>query len=113
MGGASTVDIWRGLSALVARRYVPGQMKSLRRTGRRTHLYERAASGAPALPMCRDGWTSQDGQSYDIWTGQIGPDGVCKRCLARAAKYRAGVPARMARKGSNLPAKRFRLEEGI
>lgn len=42
----------------------------------------------PGLPMCRKGWNRDNGQSYSIWRGNMGRNGVCKICLRRA---RAGL----------------------
>ena len=54
------------------------------------HLYKGDFSD-PGLPMCRRGWNRDGGESYSIWRGQIGRDGVCAVCLRRAQKGLNGV----------------------
>jgi len=90
----TTVAIWEALSRTlmtIPRHYVPGQVKTLAYTRRRSHLYERDGD---RLPMCHDGWTSEDGLSYDVWMGSIGLGGICLRCKKNAENGQGGVPPR-------------------
>lgn len=57
------------------------------------HLYK-GDFGDPGLPMCRHGWNRDDGQSYSIWRGNMGEDGVCAICLRRAQKGLDGFEAK-------------------
>lgn len=56
------------------------------------HLYKGDFSD-PGLPMCRRGWNRDDGESYSIWRGNMGKNGICKVCLRRARAGLQGVPA--------------------
>lgn len=53
-----------------------------------SHLYKGDFSD-PGKPMCARGWNRDGGESYSIWRGNHGVNGVCKICLRRA---RAGLP---------------------
>lgn len=50
----------------------------------------------PGLPMCRYGWNRDNGESYSIWRGNWGNDGLCKICLRRARAGLNGVESRAA-----------------
>lgn len=54
------------------------------------HLYK-GDFAEPGDPMCRFGWNRDDGQSYSIWRGNVGRDGVCKVCMRRARAGLEGV----------------------
>jgi hypothetical protein len=58
------------------------------------HLYK-GDFADPGLPMCRNGWNRDDGQSYSIWRGNMGESGVCKVCLRRARAGLDGVEAKV------------------
>ncbi len=57
------------------------------------HLYK-GTFGDPGLPMCRRGWNRDDGESYSIWRGNIGTNGICKVCMRRARAGLDGVKAK-------------------
>lgn len=54
------------------------------------HLYK-GSFGDPGLPMCRYGWNRGGGETYSIWRGNMGQDGVCAICLRRARQGLNGV----------------------
>lgn len=57
------------------------------------HLY-RGDFAEPGLPLCWRGWNRDGGESYSIWRGNVGVDGVCGHCLRRAAQGLDGVAPR-------------------
>ena len=54
------------------------------------HLYKGTFED-PGNPMCRRGWNRDGGESYSIWRGNAGQNGICKICLRRAQKGLDGV----------------------
>lgn len=46
------------------------------------------------LPMCSYGWNRDGGESYSIWRGNVGEDGICKICIRRAEKGLPGVESK-------------------
>jgi hypothetical protein len=74
----------------------PGYILGLSREypdARIAHLYKGTFED-PGLPMCARGWNRDDGQSYSIWRGHEGTQGVCRICWRRAKALKEGVPAR-------------------
>jgi hypothetical protein len=57
------------------------------------HIYK-GTFDDPGLPMCARGWNRDNGQSYSIWRGNEGSEGVCRICWRRAKAGKDGVPAR-------------------
>jgi hypothetical protein len=49
------------------------------------HLYE-GQFGNEGDPLCRYGWNRDDGESYSIWRGNVGRDGICNFCVKKAQK---------------------------
>ena len=54
------------------------------------HLYK-GDFADPGLPMCRYGWNRDGGESYSIWRGISGKNGICKICFKRAMAGLNGV----------------------
>jgi hypothetical protein len=55
-----------------------------------SHLYK-GSFADPGLPMCKKGWNRDDGDSYSIWRGNIGANGICRVCMRRAREGKDGV----------------------
>lgn len=81
--GIITLDIPKGYILGLGREYPHPKL---------AHLYKGDFS-EPGLPMCRRGWNRDDGESYSIWRGNMGEDGICKVCLRRARAGKDGVRA--------------------
>ncbi len=66
----------------------------------KSHLY--AVTSSPDsenqdldyLPMCQYGWNRSDGESFSIFRGHRGSQGLCKICAKRAAEGLSGVEAK-------------------
>jgi hypothetical protein len=75
------------------KKYRPGLGRSVPYP-RRAHLYEIGEDSMDFLdPMCRYGWNRDGGESYSIWRGNVGSDGICKLCIKRASKGLHGIPS--------------------
>jgi hypothetical protein len=74
--------------------YIPGLGRDIPYP-RLAHLYKGDFS-EPGLPMCPKGWNRDNGESYSIWRGNVGRDGVCRTCMKRAEAGRDGFHAREA-----------------
>lgn len=58
---------------------------------KRAHLYTLGENCMDfQLPMCNYGWNRDGGESWSVWRGNVGVDGICKICIKRAAKGLAG-----------------------
>jgi hypothetical protein len=57
------------------------------------HLYK-GDFADPGLPMCKRGWCRDEGESYSIFRGNVGPKGICKICMRRARQGLDGVPSK-------------------
>lgn len=55
------------------------------------------------LPMCRHGWNRDDGESYSIWRGNVGSEGICKICIRRANAGLEGVKSKFMLAVEKLP----------
>jgi hypothetical protein len=74
----------------------PGYILGLSREhplARIAHIYK-GTFNDPGFPMCARGWNRDNGQSYSIWRGHEGTQGVCRICWRRAKAGKNGVPAR-------------------
>jgi hypothetical protein len=67
------------------------------------HLYK-GDFAEPGNPMCASGWNRDGGESYSIWRGNQGVDGICKVCLRRAREGRAPVEAKQSVKTEKAQA---------
>lgn len=77
-------------------KYRPGLGRSIPNP-RRAHLYELGEHSMDFQnPMCRYGWNRDSGESYSIWRGNVGADGICKLCVKRASKGLSGLPSHNA-----------------
>jgi hypothetical protein len=45
-------------------------------------------------PMCIYGWNRDSGESYSIWRGNVGTNGICKFCIRRASRGLDGLPSK-------------------
>ena len=70
--------------------YIPGSDRSENEHKRVTHLYK-GTFNDPGLPMCRNGWNRDNGESYSILRNSVSKKGICRICLARANQGADGV----------------------
>ena len=58
-----------------------------------SHLYK-GDHADPGNPMCARGWNRDGGESYSIWRGNMGSNGICKVCLRRAREGKPPIKAK-------------------
>jgi len=83
-------ESWRGVyKDEIPDGYIPGLGRDYPHP-KKAHLYKGDLSD-PGKPMCKRGWNRDSGQSYSIWRGNFGRDGLCETCLKRAKQGLDGV----------------------